>query len=255
MLEAGGKVRANAITFNAVMGAWVRSKSPVAHKHCERLFTIMNEMYQDGDRPVKPDCVTYNTLIQAWALSSLDEAPDRAEAIFNEMKRRSTPNSKAYGAMIGVWSRSKRSDAGERAESYLRELIEKACSGELEEGPRVHEFTSTIRAWSNSGEPNAIYKADEILHLLLLQYQEEKRTSDSMTTKPKTTKPDSRLFKVILKLLASSHLRGKPKYADKILKLMKHYEVKPDRVNVQLLELCYNERIQNTEINIDCQQN
>lgn len=234
MLKAGGKVRANSITFNAVMGAWVRSKSPQAFEHCERLFSTMNEMHQTGNWVLKPDAVTYNTLIQACSFSFQEEAPDRAETIFNEMKRRVTPNAMAYGAMIGVWSKSKRPDAGEKAEAYLRELIEKVSSGELEESLRVFEFTATIRAWANSGEPNAIYKADEILHLLLQQLREGKLD----------TKPDSYLFHAILRLLASSNLSDKPKYADRLLKLMQEYGIKPSKSNIQLLEICYEQRIQ-----------
>lgn len=229
MLAAGENIRPNSITFNSVMGAWIKSKSSIAYQHCENLFLMMNEMYQDGHRPARPDVVTYNTLIQAWSQSNLEEAPDRAEAIFREMKRHVNPTAKTYGVMINMWSKSKRRDAGEQAEAYLRELVKKTTSGEFEDDLRVFEFTSTIRAWLNSGSPKAIYNADEILHLLL---------------ENQDVKPDSKLFEIVLKVLASSSLREKPKYADKILRLMKAYKILPNRTNVELLQICYNERIQ-----------
>ena len=231
MLAAGEKIRPNSITFNSVMGAWLKTRSPLAYQNCEKLFLKMNELYQDGNRFAKPDVVTYNTLIQAWSQSSLDEAPDQAEAIFREMKKRVTPDAKTYGVMINIWSKCKRPDAGEHAEAYLRELVKMTHSGNSEEKLRVFEFTSTIRAWANSGSPNAIYKADEILHLLL---------------ETKNVKPDSKLFETILKLLASSNLRDKPKHADSILHLMKTNKVAPNRTNIDLLQICYNDRIQQT---------
>lgn len=234
MQNVGGKVRANSISFNAVMGAWVRSKSPEAFENCERLFSMMNDMNLQDNYLIKADVVTYNTLIQACSLSGHKEAPDRAESIFNEMQRRLAPNAMTYGAMIGVWSKSTRPDAGEKAEAHLRELIGKVSSGKLHDSLRAFEFTATIRAWDNSGQPNAIYKADELLHLLL---QQERKGNQS-------TQPDAHLFNAILRLLASSNLRDKPKFADRLLQLMREYGVRPTRSSIQLLEICYDQRIQ-----------
>eukprot|EP00980_Cylindrotheca_fusiformis_P006992 scaffold1469_cov119-Cylindrotheca_fusiformis.AAC.36 len=234
MLNAGGRIRPNSISFNTVMGAWVRSKSPHAFENCERLFSRMMELAESGNSQLKPDVVTYNTLIQACSLSSLQEAPDRAESILNEMKRKLKPNAMTYGAMIGVWSKSNRNDAGEKATAALRELVNKLSSGKLEGGLRVFEFTATIRAWEKSGSPDALSRADEILHLLLQQQHNGHPAA----------MPDSFLFNAILRLLASSNIPDKPKYADRLLQLMRDYEVKPTQSNLQLLKICYDQHVQ-----------
>jgi pentatricopeptide repeat protein len=241
MLEHGGKVRPNVITFNTVLGAWVKSKkTPQAVVNCERIFGIMNEMLEDGHKQVKPDAITYNTLINSYTLSPDEESRDKAESIFYDMQRRYEagdrrlqPTVHTFGSLINGWSRSFRPDAGQMAEKYLRMLIEKTKSGEIKGQPRVFEFTATIRAWANSDDPRALFKADEMLHLLLQQLKQGNRGAH----------PDSRIFGTILMMVASSKLPNKSKYADKLVSLMKDYQIKPDRFNVQQLQKCYERRI------------
>eukprot|EP00526_Cylindrotheca_closterium_P008571 CAMPEP_0113628738 /NCGR_PEP_ID=MMETSP0017_2-20120614/14897_1 /TAXON_ID=2856 /ORGANISM="Cylindrotheca closterium" /LENGTH=847 /DNA_ID=CAMNT_0000539067 /DNA_START=202 /DNA_END=2745 /DNA_ORIENTATION=- /assembly_acc=CAM_ASM_000147 len=271
MIEVGGRVRPDVISFNSVMGAWVRSRSPKAFRQCEKLLSIMNEMRQEGNMALQPDPVTFNTMIATCSLmytsdGSLDEAIGdeisgddlsehddsssidpalQAESILEEMKSHYSPNGKTYGAMINVWARSHAPDAGEKAEAYLRELIGKVSSGAVNENLRTFEFTSTIRAWGNSGDPNAIYKADEILHLLLQYNHQLKQSSEENGRGTKALViPDKFLFHAILKVLAASNVQDKPKYADRLLLLMKEYEVKPSRAVVQLLEICYRQRVE-----------
>ncbi|CAJ1960127.1 unnamed protein product [Cylindrotheca closterium] len=270
MIEIGGRVRPDVISFNSVMGAWVRSRSPKAFQRCEKLVAIMHEMRQEGYMTLKPDPVTFNTLISTCGLMysndrSLDETAGdgisgddlsendvspsidpalQAESILEEMKGHYDPDGKTYGAIINVWSRSHAPESGEKAEAYLRELIGKVSSGRVNENLRAFEFTSTIRAWGNSGDPNAIYKADEILHLLLQYNQQQKKIEENSRGTKTLVIPDKFLFHAILKVLAASNVHDKPKYADRLLQLMKEYEVKPSRAIVQLLEVCYRRRVE-----------
>lgn len=240
MIEHDGNVQPNSITFNSVIGVWLKSKSPETASNCERIFGVMNDMYEDGHLQVKPDAVTFNSLIRAWSLSTDEEASERAEAVFHEMKRqyesgdgRSKPTAATYGSLINVWAKSKRHHAGQKAEDYLRSLIEQADSGQVQERPRVFEFTLTIEAWAHSGDPKAIYKADEILYLLL----KEVKAGNKEAT------PDSRLFGTILLLLASCDIPDKAKYADRLIGLMKDHRIRPDSFLVSQLKKCYSERI------------
>lgn len=270
MIEMGGRVRPDIISFNAVMGAWVRSRSPKAFQQCKRLLSLMNEIQQDGKMTLRPDLVTFNTIISSCALmypgneanepsvddsygdvdyqnddiASVDPAL-QAESILQEMKSHYDPNGKTYGAMINVWARSRAPEAGEKAEAYLRELVGKVLSGDVHENLRTFEFTSTIRAWGNSGNPNAVYRADEVLHLLLQYNHQQEHLSEKIGGGSKETIiPDRFLFHAILKVLAASNVHDKPKYADRLLQLMKEHNVKPSRAVVQLLEICYRQRVE-----------
>jgi len=98
-----------------------------------------------------------------------------------------------------------------------------------EEQPRVFEFTSTMRAWHNSGNPIAPYKADEILHLLLEQVKQGNKLAN----------PDSKLFGVFLQILASSNIPDKNIYADRVVQMMIKFKIEPNKMLLDALQRCY----------------
>ena len=241
----GGKplgIRPTSITFNSVMSAWTKTRRPEAAERCRYLFELMtnNEVAR-----IHPDFVTFNIMIHAWSLSNHEDAPEHAEALLREMhdrvkagNARMRPNTKTYGSLINVWSRSRRPEAGLKAEEHLRTIL-RISEGKQnthrehsrsyrEEQPRVFEFTSTIRAWHNSGDPIAPYRADVILHLLLEQVKKGNKQAI----------PDAKLFGSILQTLASSEIPDKHVYADRILSLMIEHNIGPNEMLVDLLLRC-----------------
>jgi pentatricopeptide repeat protein len=249
MLESSSKgerpsnLHPTSTTFNGVMSAWTKSRAAVAGERCQRLYQLMvGGLAENGQEFVKPDIVTLNTLIHSWSLADDENAPDHAEAAFLDMKRRydagntrMRPNSKTYGSLISVWAKSGRRNAGEKAEEYMRKILEYyAKIGRRRTGidaPRVFEFTSTIRAWANSGDPRALYKADEILNLLL---REVRQGND-------LARPDAYLFGTILRTMAQSKVPNKALYTEKIIRMMKEYKVPPNRYLMDQVKKCYDD--------------
>ena len=134
-----------------------------------------------------------------------------------------------YGALINGWARHANPDAGEKAEKILRSWIERADSGELLERPKVVAFTATMKAYTNSGVPRAMYNVDEVFSLLLREYEGGNENA----------KPDSKLFSAILRALAYSHVPHKLEAARTAIKLMKQYNIPPDSFKIHLLkEIC-----------------
>ena len=243
MLSESSNVAPDAITFNTILGVWVKSRLPEASKRCERILGIMNNLFEYGDNhSVRPDVISYNNLIRSYQHHHpVEEGPDLAESAFHEMQRRFEsgerwlkPTPQTYGSLIHVWSKSNRKEAGELAEKYLRELIRLSEQGDQSEKLRIYEFVATIEAWRNNGDPRAIYKADEILHLLLKCFRDSGH---------KTLHPNARLFDTILKILVASNLHNKPKFADRLVSLMKKYGIQPRAEIVHMLKRCYSERI------------
>eukprot|EP00751_Fragilariopsis_kerguelensis_P021617 CAMPEP_0170898086 /NCGR_PEP_ID=MMETSP0734-20130129/45863_1 /TAXON_ID=186038 /ORGANISM="Fragilariopsis kerguelensis, Strain L26-C5" /LENGTH=920 /DNA_ID=CAMNT_0011290817 /DNA_START=171 /DNA_END=2933 /DNA_ORIENTATION=+ len=224
--------------------AWTKTRMPEAAERCQNILDLATNIIQ-------PDFITFNIMIHAWSLSYREDAPDRAEALLSEMHRkfnagdsRMRPNAKTYGSLISVWSKSRRLEAGQKAEEYLRQIIHMSDGRQhqrdrqrskyrrrvgQEEQPRVFEFTATIRAWHNSGDPIAPYKADMILYWLL---QQVKRGNKRAT-------PDSNLFLSILLTLASSSIPNKNIYANKIIQMMIEYKIKPNKKLLDQLKRCY----------------
>lgn len=246
--QEGGKplgIRPTSITFNSVMSAWTKTRKPEAAERCQYLFDLMAN---NDVALIHPDFVTYNIMIHALSLSNQQDAPERAEALLLEMDRkvkdgnaRMRPNTKTYGSLINVWSRSRRAESGQKAEEYLRKILQisegkrnshrQNSRSFREEQPRVFEFTSAIRAWYNSGDPIAPYKADEILYLLL---QQVKKGNKQAT-------PDSKLFSIILRTLAANSIPNKNVYADRILELMIKFKVEPNKALMDVLLRCYSD--------------
>jgi pentatricopeptide repeat protein len=243
------------ITFNSVMSAWTKSRTSEAAERCQRLFHLMNSLVEQGQVNVKPDFVTFNTLIHAWSLAEDEYAPDRAEAVFQDMKclydagnTRMRPSTRTYGSLINVWSKCERPNAGEKAEEYLRMMLQYSKPGRHSarvpfrrndvEAPRVFEFTAAIRAWANSGDPRAPYKADEIFNLLLREIRQGNELA----------RPDSFLFSAILKTLAQSKVPNKAACTDRIINFMKEYKIPPNRLLLELVIKCYDNETMKTKL-------
>ena len=261
--QEGGKplgIRPTSATFNSVMNAWTKTRNPEAAKHCRHLFDLManNKVAQ-----IHPDFITYNIMIHALSLSNQEDAPEHAEILLQEMHQkfkagnaRIQPNTKTYGSMINVWKRSDRPEAGQKAEEYLRKIL-KIADGKQKsyrqnsrsfkaEQPRIYEFTSTIVAWSKSNNEIAVFKADEILYLIL----------DQVKKGNKQAIPDAKLFSVILRTLAASSIPNKHIYADRILDLMMEFKIEPNKSLMDIFLRCYSElKVQSVSSNSSSESN
>lgn len=56
-------MKPDTITFNAVLDAWARSGDRVAPYRAEQILDHMDDLYRSGNKGVKPDTYTYNTLV------------------------------------------------------------------------------------------------------------------------------------------------------------------------------------------------
>lgn len=108
------EVKPSTRSFNAVMLAWKNSKDPAAPKRAEAVLKRMNEMYtQSGDGALKPDIVTINTLIGAWANQHTVEAAEKTNLFLLYAEGRQAvgdhlmaPNRITFRICIDAWIRS-----------------------------------------------------------------------------------------------------------------------------------------------------
>jgi pentatricopeptide repeat protein len=235
MLEDGERVVPNVVTFNSVLNAWVKSRPLEALNECKRLVGIMFDQVELGNVDAHPDIITYNTLINAHGVSGDDDAPQQAEIIFRELDRRYKegddrlkPSIHTYGSLINAWSKSKNPQAGQKAEEILRLWIDRALTGEVSDGPTRMNFTATMRAYTGSGDPLAAHRADAILFLCLREYKNGKQSC----------KPDNWVFVAALEALVASNVPNKMVAAQRLVELMKDYQIQPDRQKIELLKRC-----------------
>ena len=253
MTELGGEsVQPDVISFNCVINAYARSSyrkdSPSGTgndaaaaaargpERCEEIVRHMRDLYeQTGNSSVKPDVVTYNSLMSAWAQSGHPEAPERAEAILQDMERsydesgdRSIrPNGRCYRTLLKAWSRSGRPDAGRRAEACLDKMIAMWMSGNFEAKLKALDFDFAILAWTSSGDPEAMSNVERILDKMMVQVQDGNKHAI----------PDHKFFRSILMNLSSRSMDdgNTMRAVEKVADMMRQCGVKPDLPTEQWL--------------------
>mmetsp|Transcript_21512 Transcript_21512/g.30828 ORF Transcript_21512/g.30828 Transcript_21512/m.30828 type:complete len:976 (-) Transcript_21512:1166-4093(-) len=126
-------LRPDKITFSSVMVAWMNSNEPaLAYSRVIALHEQMERLYHEGNEKCKPDTVSFSILISALAKSNEEDAPQKAEAVINRMKKFEgglRPNVYTYNSLILAWVNSNQPDAMEKAEAIIEEMV-KRSSGE-----------------------------------------------------------------------------------------------------------------------------
>jgi hypothetical protein len=122
----------------------------------------MLELFDAGNLDVKPNTVTFNSVIFAWAKSGDPSAGKRAEAILHQMQKMSkaknqnrsiSPNVVTYTSIISAWSNSKNQLGAERASANLDHMKKLAAAGDVKCQPNKFTYKAVIRAWFQSGHP------------------------------------------------------------------------------------------------------
>ncbi len=108
------------------------------------------------------DC--YNTVLISLSKRYEPDAPDRAIAILNRMKKLADegfetvrPNSKSWNSVLNTLSRSKDTNAAQRAEDILCEMHSEGIM------PDVFSYAALLHAYQKNNLPGAAQRADDIV--------------------------------------------------------------------------------------------
>eukprot|EP00978_Attheya_sp_CCMP212_P013605 scaffold34157_cov52-Attheya_sp.AAC.2 len=222
----------SAITFNSVCNVYAKSGQEDAGKAAESVFTQMEEWYREcqdmrqknkANFPYKgaaPNHRTVNCVIDAWAKSTRENAPERVMAILHVVVERCLNVAQAN------------MDHGDNNERLVDELVIQ---------PNVIIFNSAIHAWAKSGRGRlAAEKAEDILDMLdklnesgeIVQHNPDDGEADD------GLKPNTRTLSLVLEAWACcAHDNGDAaERAEKILNRMeelynKGFNVKPNYIS------------------------
>jgi len=222
----------SAITFNSVCNVYAKSGQKDAGKAAESVFTQMEEWYrecQDIRQKNKanfpytgaaPNHRTVNCVIDAWAKSRRENAPERVMAILHVLVERCLNVAQAN------------MDHGDNNEQMVDELVIQ---------PNVIIFNSAIHAWAKSGRGRlAAEKAEDILDMLdklnesgeMVQHNPDDGEADD------GLKPNTRTLSLVLEAWAccAQDNGDAAKRAEKILNRMeelynKGFNVKPNYIS------------------------
>lgn len=169
-------VKPNVRTYSTVIDAW--SRRPPRHgrsaARAQSVLDRLSSLYDEtDDEELKPNRVSYNSAINAWAKSGIGrDGAVRAERLLDDMEREGgiVPDVVSYNAAMHAWARSGEDDAGERAESILRRANSRAeTDSATDEGgveaakPNARTFATAIDAWTRSSSPSSALRAHQLL--------------------------------------------------------------------------------------------
>jgi len=211
--------------YNICIDAWAKSDNPNAITKCRGLFDRMKALSKDLNEPsLRPDTVTYTTLINALATSRNNDAPFIAESLIEQMKDEAlSPNLYTYSALVKCWSNSSLPEAASKAVEILMYLKKYSDDGNETLRPNSQIFTSVLNCIANSAAPDAGSRAEQILELM-----------DSLNEE--NLKPNEYTYTSVLKAWTKS---GNPEAPRKALVLLNRME----SCGLEPTEACYNAAI------------
>ncbi len=175
----------------------------------------MEEKSSKGDWKVKPDGVSYNTVILAIANRRGRGSGRSAERILQRMEKQyysgdvaSKPTSITYTSLIKAWTSDKASTR--RAEEIVNRL-RKSNKGRNTVAPDTSIYNALLNCYAKSGERNSAKRAEEIIQTMLQEYAE---------TGDETIKPNFRTYTTAIDVYSKSQEKGIEEKALGILEQM-----------------------------------
>jgi hypothetical protein len=119
-------IRPTVMSCTTLVNAWAKSNETRAPIMAERILQSMIEAYQGGATHMKPDAVTFSTVMDAYSRSpgiSGQEACRRCEELFDLMDKLGVrKNVYTFSALQNVYARSRMPRALERTMEILRKM-------------------------------------------------------------------------------------------------------------------------------------
>jgi len=210
-------------TYTSIISAYA-SKGD-AHK-AEKLLREMQEL------SIRPNVVTYSSIINAWARrSSRDaKAAQRAEEILWELERLSEkdssvkPNVRCYTSVMDAWARNKSkkysTKGAERAYDILQHL-KQLSTNDPSLSPNAFSYSAVINALANSGEDKAVEKAECLLNEIESSYYNSTNLDDSM-------RPNTFCYSGVINAYAKRKSGPDPRKCEELLQHMLNVSKKYD---------------------------
>lgn len=161
------KAKPDIFTFNSVLTAWSRSKTPNAPERAESILKHMKELTNAGVLEVKPDALSYASVINCWAKSGRLNSGERAEAVHQEM-RHVALSSEVQAKHIKIFYSSIinancRIGNAAKAEMILKDMYIEYTKGNNDVKPSFQIFTNVLMAWCRSKCTDAPKRAEALL--------------------------------------------------------------------------------------------
>ncbi|GFH48301.1 hypothetical protein CTEN210_04777 [Chaetoceros tenuissimus] len=249
-------VKPNVRTYSTVIDAYSRmtyngQDGVDGAEAAQALLERLRMLYEStGDESMKPNVISYNSVINAWAKTGTVHGAQTAMKLLDTMEKDGIADVISYNAVIHAWARCGAKDSGEQAERILqrmRDIVEEEellatddCDSmdEISRGeynddlhldysydgnfsrrtriqPNIRTYSSVIDAWSRSSSPLAARRAESIL-----EYMEEEFSKSG----DQNVQPNTITYSTVINAHARSRdMENKASAALTILKRMENF--------------------------------
>ena len=204
------------ISYNSVIAAWSKRKTPKAAERTERILRGMEDRYARGLSNFLPDACTYSSVISAWAQSGDNKGVEKAENVLNMMinaykngKLISMPTS-SFNVVCDAYAKSKEYTSATEALSLLEKMEN------LNVRPDIYTYTTIIDTLAKQGTEESATQACSLLREIEELYSK---------TKDLSLKPNKKTFTSAITAISRS--KKDPMRAQNLLNEMeeKNYDV------------------------------
>ena len=226
-------VEPNVVCYTTVMGAWCRVGQV---DEAEEILKKMEEKYEiTGDKDVRPNSISYVTMIDGFVRQNVPNAAQRAQETVDRMMKLYAkdvgfikPSKIVYNTLINAYSKSSEAGAAQKAEQILqwmetqyREAGDNYCK------PDEISFCGVLNAWAN--QAGGATRAQQILEHMELLSDEERGFRQTIVC-----------YNIVIKALARSGDMNSIQYAERIVERLEgHTDVQPDtRTYSSLINCC-----------------
>uniref|UniRef100_A0A7S4ACE2 Pentacotripeptide-repeat region of PRORP domain-containing protein n=1 Tax=Pseudo-nitzschia australis TaxID=44445 RepID=A0A7S4ACE2_9STRA len=173
-----GGFKANTQHMNSAMNSLIQAGNV---SKASNLLDKMEEEYKNGNQSMRPNVVSYATLMNGWVKSDDPQKSKKTQIVFDRMtlmfesgNQAAKPNFISYVTLVDCIVKSGEVGAAERAEGVVRNIYETYKLGESDAKPNAQLVAAVIDCWSKSGDNNAGERAEKLLNWLFEIYEEDK---------------------------------------------------------------------------------
>ncbi len=179
----------NTITYNGVLFSLARDQGKGCAKEAQEMLNSMKELYQQtNDESIRPDDVTYGTVLHALAQAGMaheaESILDSLEDDYNSFIDQSESNEQnlipesvvipgltIYNSVLNAWANSFQRNAAERSESLLSRMKVLHQTGRnTGVDPDMISLSTVMKCHSQSKSKDGTERAEELLDQAIAMY-------------------------------------------------------------------------------------
>lgn len=159
-------VEPNVETFNLVLRLFRKTNhNPKRLENLEAVLRLIEESFEAGNDSAKPDRVTINTVVAAYAKSGKRMDVEHALTLGGAMERKYgvAPDTVSNNIVMAIWSKSGHQDACWKALRILDGMEHDFKNGKLHLKPDAYTYSCVIDGFARVGNEDSAENGQEVL--------------------------------------------------------------------------------------------